>query len=641
MKNTLKVILILLISSSSVFGQDYVTKKTADPEALQLYAKAQESGMKGENRMAIETYEKALEIEPNFIDAYLYIADAYYALEEFETSEIWFEKVIKIDPTYDTRVLYVLGALEYRMDKYTEAADHFEFFLKLSHKSPSLLNKARSMMETSRFAAEAVKNPLPFEPKNLENINTELPEYLPCFTADGNYMIYTSRYGGQEDFFQSQKINGEWIKGINIGEPINTLDNEGAETISADGRFLVYTVCNRREDFGGCDLYFSEMKNGEWSIPQNIGLPVNSTAWESQPSLSADGRTLYFVSSRNGGRGKKDLWVTYKMKNGRWMQPRNLGDVINTSGNESSPHIHADGQTLYFSSDGHVGMGEADMFMTTRQADGSWSKPKNLGYPINTKAAENSLVVSLDGSIGYFASDREDSKGATDIYSFEMPQSIRPKPVTYLKAQVTDAATGFDLQAEVELVQLSTGLVYTEAITTESGEFLICLPSGDDYALNVSRKGYLFYSENFALKEATSFAAPFEANVKLQPIDVAIANTNENETKTVILKNVFFESGVADLKSISKSELDKLVILLNENPTMKIQINGHTDNVGNPETNQNLSLNRATSVMNYVIKNGIEAIRLTAKGFGESQPIDTNETAEGRKNNRRTEFLVK
>jgi outer membrane protein OmpA-like peptidoglycan-associated protein len=213
--------------------------------------------------------------------------------------------------------------------------------------------------------------------------------------------------------------------------------------------------------------------------------------------------------------------------------------------------------------------------------------------------------------------------------------------VTYLKAQVTDAATGFDLQAEVELVQLSTGLVYTEAITTESGEFLICLPSGDDYALNVSRKGYLFYSENFALKEATSFAAPFEANVKLQPIDVAIANTNENETKTVILKNVFFESGVADLKSISKSELDKLVILLNENPTMKIQINGHTDNVGNPETNQNLSLNRATSVMNYVIKNGIEATRLTAKGFGESQPIDTNETTEGRKNNRRTEFLVK
>ncbi|NJN78477.1 MAG: DUF2225 domain-containing protein [Saprospiraceae bacterium] len=220
MKNTLKVILILLISSSTVFGQDYVTKKTAPEEVLELYQKAQQLGMKGDNKKAIEMYEKALEIAPNFIDAHLYIADAYYALEDFNASEMWFEKVLLIDPTYDTRVLYVLGALEYRMNKYEEAAAHFEMFLKLSHKSQSLLNKARQMLETCRFAAVAVKNPLPFEPQNLENINTELPEYLPCFTADGNYMIYTSRYGGQEDFFQSQKIDGEWIKGVNMGEQL-------------------------------------------------------------------------------------------------------------------------------------------------------------------------------------------------------------------------------------------------------------------------------------------------------------------------------------------------------------------------------------------------------------------------------------
>jgi len=640
MKNTLKVIFIFLISSSTLFGQDYVTKKTASEEVLELYKKAQELGMKGENKKAIETYEEALTIAPNFIDAHLYIADAYYALEEFETSEIWFEKVLEIDASYNSRVLYVLGALEYRLDKFEEAVKHLEQFQTYPNKSTRLASKVEKLIRTCNFSADAVKNPYPFEPKNLGNINTELPEYLPCFTADGNYMIYTSRYAGQEDFFQSQKIDGEWIKGVNMGEPINTMDNEGAQSISADGRFLVYTVCNRREDFGSCDLYFSEIKNGKWTQPQNIGFPINSRAWESQPSLSADGRTLYFVSSRPGGKGKKDIWVTYKMRNGKWIKPRNLGDVINTSGNESSPHIHADGQTLYFSSTEHTGMGEADLFMTIRQADGSWSKPKNLGYPINTKAAENSLVVSLDGTTAYYASDREDSKGATDIYSFEMPQEFRPKPVTYLKAQVTDAETGFDLQAKVELIQLSSGLIYTEAVTTEKGEFLICLPSGDNYALNISRKGYLFHSENFELKEATSFEAPFEANVALQPITEIASNTTNEKPKTVILKNVFFGSGSAKLKSSSKTELDKLIVLLTENPTMKIQINGHTDNVGNPGVNQLLSLNRATAVMNYLIENSIETNRLTAKGFGESEPIDTNNTEIGRKSNRRTEFLV-
>ncbi len=655
MKSIFQIVLFLLISTATLSGQSYVTKKTAPVEALKYYDKAQLLGMQDKNKEAIENYEKALEIAPNFIDAELYIADAYYAMQDYKTAEIWFEKVLEIDETYDTRVLYVLGALEYRMDKYSEAAKHLASFLTHEHKSESLMNRARKLYETCQFAAEAVKNPLPFKPVNLGAINTEMPEYLPCFTADGEYMIYTSRYGGQEDFFQSQKVNGEWIKGVNMGEPINTLDNEGAETISADGRFLVYTVCNRREDYGGCDLYYAELINGKWSTPKNIGTPINTRSWESQPSLSADGRTLYFISSREDGKGKKDLWVTYKMRNGKWLAPSNLGDVINTSGNESSPFIHADGQTLYFSSDGHTGMGESDLFMTIRQPDGTWSKPKNLGYPINTKADENSLVVSLDGKTGYFASDRSDSKGATDIYSFEMAESLRPKPVTYLKAKVNDAVTGSDLEAKVELVQLSSGLVYTEAMTTAQGDFLICLPSGDDYALNVSCKGYLFYSENFALTETTSFDKPFEAKVALQPIgsEVIVASNGNSTTtsdgtstpnsenpKPIILKNVFFESGIADLKVASKSELNKLVTLLKDNPTMKIQINGHTDNVGNPTNNQTLSFNRATSVMNYLIANGIEANRLNAKGFGESQPIDTNETVEGRKNNRRTEFVM-
>ena len=650
MKSIFHIIVVLLFSCATVLAQkanndsDYVTKKTMTGKAEKYYVKAQHLGMQNKYEQAIKYYNKALEEAPDFIEAHLYIADAYYALEDFETAEEWFEKVLLIDETYNTRVIYVLAALEYRLDKFDEAEVHFELFLKHSHPSKELLAKAEYYLKTSRFAAEAVKNPLSFDPKNLGAVNTELPEYLPCFTADGNHMIYTSRYAGQEDFFQSERIDGEWTQGVNLGEPVNTMDNEGAQTISADGRFLVFTACNRREDFGSCDLYIAEKINGQWSTPQNIGANVNTSAWESQPSLSADGRTLYFVSSRAGGNGKKDIWVTYKRRNGEWMTPRNLGDEINTTGDEASPFIHADGQTLYFSSNGHVGMGESDIFMTTRQADGTWSKPQNLGYPINTKKSESSLVVSLDGTTGYFASDRTDTKGATDIYSFEMPESIRPKPVTYLKAKVVDAETRLEIKAKIELIQLSTGLTYTESYTNDDGEFLICLPSGDDYALNVSRKDYLFYSENFALKEATSFDQPFEALVELQPISEPLAGndteSNSTDNKPVILKNVFFETGSATLIESSKVELDKLVVLLTDNPTMKIQINGHTDNVGTPESNQTLSLNRAISVMNYLVENGIQTDRLRAKGFGESQPIASNETEEGRRENRRTEFVL-
>jgi outer membrane protein OmpA-like peptidoglycan-associated protein/tetratricopeptide (TPR) repeat protein len=651
MKNTILILFAIFINTIA-FAQDYVTRKTASEEAIQYYNEARELGNKNDYKTAVKAYEKALKVAPNFIDAQLFLADAYYALEDFDNAEKWFESVLEIDKTYNTRVIYVLGALEYRMDKFEEAIVHLEDFLTFPSKSKKLTAKAGKLLENCRFAAVAVKNPLPFTPKNLGAINTEEAEYLPCFTADGEFMLYTSRYVGQEDFFQSQKINGEWIKGINMGAPINTMDNEGAQTISADGTFLVYTVCNRNGDFGSCDLYFSELLNGKWTEPYNIDAPINTRGWESQPSLSADGRTLYFTSNRGNGKGKKDLWVTYRLRNGKWMEPQNLGDQINTNGNEESPFIHADGQTLYFRSDMHVGMGRTDLFMSTRQPDGSWSKPKNLGYPINTKADEGSLVVSLDGKTGYFASDREDSKGATDIYSFEMPEAIRPKAVTYFKAKVIDAKTRLDLQAKVELIQLSTGLTYTESMTSKNGEFLICLPAGDDYALNVSRKGYVFYSENFEFKEVNSFNEPFEKKVELQPIpkEIVVNNSNPNtkipenqiakSTKPTILKNVFFETGSADLKPSSKAELNKLVDLLKENSTMKIQLNGHTDNVGEPEKNQVLSLNRAVSVMNYLIENGIESNRVTAKGFGENESIATNETAEGRKQNRRTEFII-
>lgn len=657
----MRIFLIIIISTFlgfSLTAQNIFSVENAPEKAMEYYNQGRELGKRNQYEKAIEAYLKALKETPNFLDASLYLADCYYALHQFEAAEPHFEKVVNLAPNYNPRVIYILGALEVRLGKYEEAIVHLKQFLKYPSQSETLQNKVQGLLENSEFAANAVKNPVPFNPKNLGAINTQHAEYLPSLTADGETMIYTKRIFGQEDFYTSTKVNGEWQAGVDLGEPINTQDNEGAQSISADGRILVYTVCNRQSDLGSCDLYISELKKGKWTTPKNMGYPINTRAWESQPSLSADGRTLYFTSSRGGGIGSRDIWVTYRKKNGQWLKPINLGETINTKKGDESPFIHADGQTLYFRSKGRIGMGGADLYFSKRQTDGTWGTPENLGYPINTSANEGSLIVSLDGATGYFASDKSDSKGATDLYSFEMPPSIRPKSVTYVKANVFDGISKDPLRAKIQVIQLSTGYVYTESFTNEKGGFLVCLPSGDDYALHVSKKGYIFYSENFALTEAHSVNDPILMEVPLQklppetiaatttdplvdkPISIAIGTKPTPNLKPVILKNIFFETGVADLKPSSKAELNYLKTLLTDNPTMKIQINGHTDNVGTESNNQNLSFKRAVAVVDYLIKQGIQNERLVAKGFGESQPISENETEAGRKANRRTEFLI-
>lgn len=644
----------LLLLTQIVFtpisvAQNYVTKKNAPEKALKFFKKGQELGRQNQYKKAVKEYKKALKSAPNFIDARLFLADAYYAQKQFEQAEKEFESVVALGVDYKPRVLYVLGALEYKLDKFEEAAAHLKQFKTFEVKSTALKNRAEKLRLNSLFAAEAIKNPLPYQPTNLGDINSEDPEYLPSLTADGATMIYTRRVGRQEDFYKSQKINGAWQKGEPLGPPINTLDNEGAQSVSADGRFLVYTVCNRENDFGSCDLYFATATADGWSPPQNIGHPINTKTWESQPALSADGRTLFFVSSRQGGLGGKDIWVTYKKNDGKWTKPQNLGAAINTKGDDESPFFHADGQTLYFRSNGRVGMGGFDLYSAKRQFNGTWSDPINLGYPINTKADEGSLVVSLDGTTAYFASDQLGVKGAIDLYSFEMPKAIRPNPVTYVNATVFDAVSKGRLEAKIELIELKSGVTYTSATTTANGEFLVCLPIGNDYAFNISKAGYLFYSENFALKEITTRHEPIQMKVPLQKIPLPATNPIAKDTPTkptvdksmpIVLKNVFFETGSAALKPASATELKFLINLLNNNPTIRIQINGHTDNVGSEADNLVLSKNRAQAVVNYLVQEGIASERLLAKGFGETQPIADNADNKGRQQNRRTEFQI-
>jgi len=394
---------------------------------------------------------------------------------------------------------------------------------------------------------------------------------------------------------------------------------------------MIYTACNRSDGIGRCDLYYTTKVGDRWTFPKNMGKPVNSPYRETQPSLTPDGRTLYFSSDRPGGKGQHDIWVSYLDDGNRWSVPENLGEVINTPGIEMSPFIHPDNQSLYFSSDGHIGLGGYDLFVTRRDSTGKWQKPMNLGYPINTNRDEIGMIVNSRGDKAYYSSDVDKANGK-DIYVFDLPVQDRPVMTTYMKGKVFDADDNQLLRAQFELVDLETGnsifRSYSDSIT---GEFLVSIPVNHNYMLNVSRNGYLFFSENFSLKNTYRSDRPFLKDVPLQPLKAG---------KRIILKNVFYETDSFALKKESTAELNKVIGLLQANPKIKIEISGHTDNTGTPDYNQKLSENRAKTVAKYLISASVNAERVVAKGYGMNNPVASNDTEEGKAQNRRTELQI-
>lgn len=635
----------------------YVTKKTVKGPAKKAFDKGMQYNLQGENVKAIKEFEKALKASPSFIDAQLQWAAMKYDLNLYPEAELGFEKVVALDPNYNSKVFYTLAIAESRQEKFAEAATHFQEYLDSNPKSETLKKKTRKHLANCKFKTEVGNKKVPFAPKSIgDNINTAADEYLPSLTADGATLVYTRKEGNQEDFFISRKVEDAWRKGRAM-EDINTPMSEGAQSISADGKFLVFTACNRPDGLGSCDLYFSEVKKGRWTKPANMGAPVNSKAWESQPSISADGKTLYFSYAKNFNSERRDIKVSYRQADGKWSKPVGIGEEINTEYTEQSPFIHSDGQTLYFMSNGHPGFGSHDLFYSRKQEDGSWSTPTNLGFPINTAAAEGAMVISLDGKTAYFSTDRDNpsaeglspfekpnSKGNSDIYTFDLYPEARPLPLTYVKAKVFDAGTKKPLEANVDFVDLQKSISQASSITDGDGEFLVCLPLGKNYALNVSKEGYLFHSENFALVDRNS-NKPYVLEIALRKIPKSeLANNGTPapvpSSEPIVLKNVFFDTGSADLRSESYIELNNLKKLLEKNPGMTIQVNGHTDNVGSEADNQKLSTDRARAVYEYLVKGGIAAGRMNYKGFGESKAIDTNDSPEGRQRNRRTEFLI-
>ncbi len=622
--------IFLILSSFFVNAQGQYS--TTNKQAIKHFALANQSMDDNLYDTAVEELNKAIDADSKFIEAHALLADVLRLGHHYKESIEQYRIVINLNPEFNRSVYLKIGDMEISNSEYTQAQAHLQKYLTYPNITDKNIYFAKKLLKDCDFSLEALKHPVTFKPVNMgPAINTGDDEYLAVATGDGSTLIFTRKIANNEDFYKSIKVDGKWQPATYLSDKINTPTyNEGAQSITQDGKYLFFTGCNRPDGLGRCDIYIAQKKGDDWSKPYDLNPPINTPGWESQPSISADGHTLYFVSNRKGGYGGYDIWKSTVTDKG-WSEPENLGPNINTAYDEQSPFIHADDSTLYFCSNGWPGMGGKDLFVSHLDKDGKWQKPVNLGYPINTNGDENGLTVTADGNLAFFSSNNLSGFGGFDIYTFELPDNVKPHIVTYVKGVVTDAKTKQPLEASVDIIDLQKNeSVYEDKSSAAHGDFLTTIKGGKNYGLNVSKSGYLFYSANFSLLNYKD-REPFILTIELLPIEVG---------SKVVLNNIFFDTNKFDIKPDSKAELQKLIEFLNLNTTVRIEISGHTDDIGNEQSNQVLSQNRAKSVYQYLIENKISPQRLIFKGYGETQPLVPNSSDANRSKNRRTEFKI-
>lgn len=640
--NNIKIVYIILLCISLGFlpGISYAQKTS---KAAPLCEKAGKAMQSQDFVKAMDYLNQAQLKDPNYPDIYIMKGDVFNFNLMSDSAMLNYQRAIDLIGEPDPMLYYIAGNEGAKCGAYEYALKTLQLFMQKGIQYSEILPDAQKTIANCKFAIESMKNPRSFELVNMgASVNSEWDEYLAALTADDEQIVFTVKRPrdkgtvcafclNEEDLYYSSKSFGAWLPREELGTPVKTGYNEGAQCLSPDGKYLLYTMCDADFGMGSCDLYWSKRIGDRWSRPRNFGAPVNTSVWESQPTMAADGMTVYFASSRPGGFGGMDIWKTTMTSEGEFSVPENLGPTINTPGDDAAPFIHSDGRTLYFASNGRVGMGGYDLYYSTLQTDGTWSEPIDMGFPINSPADEINIFINASGTVAYIASDKDGGYGGLDLYSFELDDQLRPNPVTYIKGHVKDAFSGEPLAARIEMIDLNTRQLLTSTSSDAvTGSYLACVHTGGNILLNVSHPDYPFYSENFQIEKTYTELSPFLKDISLQPTDVGTV---------VTLKNVFFDFDKTELKPESFVELDRLVSYLQHN-SVRIEIGGHTDDQGSEDYNDRLSENRAKAVYDYLIQKGIPADRLTYKGYGKRMPVADNSTDEGRATNRRTEFKI-
>jgi len=580
---------------------------------------------------ALGNFEKYFQRDSSRQVAYYRTAQIYESFRNTRKAVEFYQKTIGFDTvkvTYPAAYMY-LGSRALEDSRYEEAKKYLSTALANTNKNAMAYQQIQKQIRRADIGIKAMANPLNISPEKLTNtVNARQKQYFPVLTADGNTLIFTAiTRNDDEDLFVSRRVNGSWEPPVPIAQNINTPNNEGTCSISADGKIMVFTSCEGRKSYGSCDLFITRREGDNWTEPENMGPFVNSPYWDSQPSLSPDGSRLFFSSDRPYGIGKKDLWVSTMDEDGKWSRAVNLGPGINTPENEVSPFVHANGSSLFYSSNGRDGLGNHDIYMTTIQ-ENFGAESVNLGYPINTPGDESGLFISADGKSALYSKQEGDQ---TFIYEFAVPQELSSQfdRIYYIKGYIKDTKTGKPLYSTLELVNSSTGERVSRFLSDPvTGDYMSVLPGEGQYMMYIETPGYFFKSLKFDFKEGN----------QNQELDIHLTKI-EKETKET-LDNIFFDTGSAELRSESNIELKKLTEMLKRNPKLMVEISGHTDDVGNDKANLDLSNRRAGAVVEYLKSKGIASDRLVAKGYGESQPKVKNDSEANRQLNRRIELKV-
>lgn len=602
----------------------------------QLYESAQAAWKERKLDVAQNLYEQLLQKQPDLAEAHLHLGQIYEFQRQPTRTRSHYQRAVALAPASpeSAAAFQWLGRDTFQRECYDSAQVYLNKALSYYPERSNLAVVTRKWLASARFAEKAMQQPLKIKKRSLgDTVNFLQAQFFPVLTADNETLIFTGLTPERdENMYITHRTENGWEVPEELSKNINTINNEGTCTISADGRTLVFTACNRPDTYGGCDLFFTRKEGKDWLAPQNMGDIVNSNHWESQPSLSADGSVLYFTSDRPGGMGKSDIWQSILDSTGQWQTPRNLGSPVNTPDEENAPFIHANGQTLFYASNGMPGMGGFDLFISQR-TDTLWNQPVNLGYPINTVADQVGMYISSDGKTAYYTDDRPEAKGRRAmLYEFDIPDTLQKMfvPTNYIKGKVFDQRTNAPLEATLELYDLgSQERVATFSSQPGTGEYLAVLNQNSEHALYVVKDGYLFKSLTFVPSKATPALR----------LDISLERAEKDRVE--VLNNIFFATGAYDLDEKSKVELQKLVAFLKNNPKLSIEIAGHTDDVGGDKENLELSRQRAQSVAKYLAEAGVPNARFSAVGYGETKPTVPNTTEENRHQNRRIEWRIK